>query len=237
MKLKNSCSVYLKLGKRKIKLPVNPEEIEISAESSNKTYYVFGKGEIVVPRLPQLKEVSFESFIPANTMEPYISGDDIGAKSFVDAVERAMKNGTVCKLIVTRNEPFNTNMRCLIREVATTDKGGEPGDIYYKIELLEYKSYSIETINIVTQTQTTATTETAVTAVAEEQRPVDTPTLRVGATVILNGKYWYDSYGSKPFGNANNVTDTVTRIVTGNPYPIHIGTRGWVQESQIQIVG
>lgn len=74
-------------------------------------------------------------------------------------------------------------------------------------------------------------------AAVESPREVETPVLRVGAPVIVNGEYCYDSYGSKPHGTANNLSAAVTRIVSGNPYPIHVGSHGWVMESQLQITG
>ena len=62
--------------------------------------------------------------------------------------------------------------------------------------------------------------------------------LRVGCTVIVNGKYWYDSYGAKPYGTANNLREKVSRIVTdkSRAYPIHISGHGWVKKSQIKVV-
>lgn len=106
--------------------------------------------------------------------------------------------------------------------------------MYYKAEFWEYRDYEPETVSVVSEpVQPDMSAEVA----AESQRSVETPVLRVGAAVIANGKYWYDSYGSKPFGTANNLSTTVTRIVSGNPYPIHIGSYGWLKESQIQITG
>ena len=64
MRVKNSCSIYIKFLNKKIKLPVNPEELEIGYPTSHKTYDVLGKGEIVVPGNPSLKVVSWESFFP-----------------------------------------------------------------------------------------------------------------------------------------------------------------------------
>jgi hypothetical protein len=61
--------------------------------------------------------------------------------------------------------------------------------------------------------------------------------LRVGASVVVNGEYCYDSTGSKPHGTANNLSTTVTRIVSGAAYPVHVGSYGWVAESQLQITG
>ena len=51
-KLKIGCSIYLVFAGKKIKLPVNPEEIEIKNPTDHKTYDVIGVGEIVVPRKP-----------------------------------------------------------------------------------------------------------------------------------------------------------------------------------------
>ena len=77
-KLKIGCSIYLAFAGKKVKLPVNPEEIEIKNPPDHKTYDVIGVGEIVVPRKPSLKEVSWESFFPGDRQAVYVNG---GAKS------------------------------------------------------------------------------------------------------------------------------------------------------------
>ena len=63
-RVKSSCAIYVVFGGRKVKIPVNPEEIEIKYPTDHKTYDVIGLGEIVVPRRPSLREVSWESFFP-----------------------------------------------------------------------------------------------------------------------------------------------------------------------------
>lgn len=234
MRVPNGTDIYLKFGRR-IRIPVNPEEIKISRPSNNKTYDVLDIGEIVVPMAPGLQEVSWESFFPSNFDDPYTSGTTAPG-SIVKALDRAKKNKTVGRLIITRSGLYDTNLRCIIEDFETTDKGGEPGDMYYSITLKEYRDYSPQTVTFV-QPQQTFPDAVPAEAVAEEPRAVDTPVLRVGAQVIANGKYWYDSYGASPFGTANNLSTTVTRIVSGHPYPIHIGHYGWLSEDQLQIVG
>ncbi len=231
-KLKNTCSIYLVLG-RKLKIPVNPKEIEINLPSNNKEYEVLGVGTIVVPRKPGLKTVSWESFFPADRSEPYVNSGVALPEVYAKQIEKAMQNKQVGRLIISRSELYDMNMRCLISDFTTIDKGGEPRDMYYSIELQEYRDYTPKTVVIVSET---ASGET-VRAATEEERPVETPVLRVGAPVTANGKYWYDSYGSKPFGTANNLNSTITRIVEGNPYPIHIGHYGWLTADQLQIMG
>lgn len=217
-------------------IPVNPEEISIKYPSDNKDYDVIGIGQVVVPRKPALKEISWESFFPASTSDPYVDADAYDPDEYVDWFENAMKKNQKVRLIITRDRLYDTNIRCIVSDFETTDKGGEPGDMYYSVTLREFRDYSPETVSIITTPAETAADQN-VEATSEADRPVETPVLRVGASVIANGQYWYDSYGAKPFGTANNISTTVTRIVEGNPYPVHIGSYGWVTADQLQIVG
>ena len=230
-------SVYLQFGSGKLKIPVNPEEIEIKRSTDHKEYDVLGLGQIVVPRKPSLTEISWEGFFPANTSAPYVNSGAKRPEVYVDKLEKALKNKQKLRVIISGSERYDTNMRCIVDEFTTKDKGGEPGDVYYEITLREYRPYAPQTVQIITTPPAGQTSETAAEVTTEEPRAVETPVLRVGATVTANGKYWYDSYGSKPFGTANNLSTTVTRIVEGNPYPVHIGSYGWLQASQLQITG
>lgn len=231
--MKNSACIYLKFGKEKLKIPVNPQEIEVKYPSSNKEYDVLGIGQIVVQRKPDLKEVSWESFFPEDRSAPYTNGGAKAPEAYVKRIEKAMNTKQKLRLIISRSELYDTNMRCIVSEFKTKDKGGEPDDMYYSITLKEYRDFSPKTIRIIT-TQAETTEQTVDEG---EQRPVETAVLRVGAAVIVNGAYCYDSTGSKPHGTANNLSTTVTRIVSGAAYPVHVGSYGWVQESQLQITG
>lgn len=232
-RLRNGCSIYVVFSGKKVKLPVNPEEIEIQSPTDHKTYDVLGLGEIVVPRLPALKSASWESFFPSGAQDPYVNSGARDPEYYVNCFKGAMEKKQICRLIISRSGIYDTNMKCIISNFETKDKGGEPEDIYYSVEFQEYRSYAPKTVSIIGESapgESTAATE-------EPTREVEVPVLRVGASVIVNGAYCYDSYGSKPHGTANNLNTTVTRIVSGHPYPIHVGHYGWVQENQLQITG
>ena len=47
-----------------IRLPVNPEKLPVSQDSANEEYNVLGIGPIMVPRIPNLKKVTIESYFP-----------------------------------------------------------------------------------------------------------------------------------------------------------------------------
>lgn len=232
-RVENGCIIYLQFGSR-IVIPVNPEEIEIQHPSDHKTYSVLEKGEIVVPRRPSLQVVSWESFFPGHSSDPYVNRGAKDPEFYDRYLREALENRTVGRLIITRSALYDTNIRCIVSDYQTTDKGGEPEDIYYSLELKEYRDHKPKTVAVIAEP---AADQPQAEVSAETERPVETPVLRVGASVIANGQYWYDSYGSKPFGTANNLSTTITRIVEGNPYPIHVGHYGWLKESQLQIVG
>ncbi len=246
VRIRNKYSIFLRFQAQKVKIPVNPTEIGIQRPTDNQTYDILGTGEIVVPRNPSLKVVSWDSFFPKDLSAPYVNSGAKKSEFYVRCFERALREKQILRLIISRSGCFDTNMRCIVSSFETKDKGGEPGDIYYSLELQEYKSYAPSTLTIVTppvqpEQQTGVSgvaagmVRSGVSAAAETPRPVETPVLRVGATVIVNGVYCNDSYGSKPHGMANNITTVVGRIVAGNPYPILVGHYGWVQESQLQI--
>ena len=82
-------------------------------------------------------------------------------------------------------------------------------------------------------------------ATAEPTRSIPSSQLTVGQEVVVNGNYYYSSYGAEPHGTFSGFQGKISRIVTTDPtraYPYHIttksgGARGWVKESQIQAVG
>lgn len=47
--LKKGCSVYVVFSGKKVKLPVNPEEIKTEYPAEHKTYDVIGVGQVAVP--------------------------------------------------------------------------------------------------------------------------------------------------------------------------------------------
>lgn len=100
-RVKSSCAIYVVFGGRKVKIPVNPEEIETSCPTDHKTYDVIGLGEIVVPRRPSLREVSWESFFPGDRSEPYVNTGAGKPAGYLESFETAMKEKQVCRLVIS----------------------------------------------------------------------------------------------------------------------------------------
>lgn len=231
VRLEPKTKVWLKFNGVKFILPVNPPELEITASAPADRFMILGIGQIEIPQLSNLRRIKFDSFFPGNTNDPYTNAEAEKPKYYNDILMNALNQATVGRLIVKRPNKNNLNIRVTIATYTATDTGGEPQDLPYSIELLEYRSYKPEKVVIKTKNNTPTTASQAV------QRAVDNPVMRVGATVIANGPYYYDSYGSEPHGTAKNLRITVKRIVPGRPYPILIGTHGWIKESNLQVKG
>lgn len=239
--MRNRYRIYIDIGGDTIEFPVNPKEYTVSYPTYHKTYDVLDIGEIIIPGLPSLMEVSWESYFPGNKNDPLIQGHDwMEPGDYVDAITSSMEEKEICDLVICRrdasgNRMYDTNISAVITKFETMEKGGEAGDVYYKIALKEYRDYS--PIKVTLPQPTTQDQP----AIAEEgQRPASVPELCVGASVIANGTYYSSSYGDGPTGTANNLQTTVTRIIpdASRPYPVLIGgSRGWIKADQLQVTG
>ena len=233
MVLEPTTKIWLKFSGVKFLLPVNPKEIDIDRSSPPDEMDIVGSGQIAVPQYPNLQMVKFGSFFPGNIEDPFTNDEEKKTKTYCQILEAALENATVGRIVIKRPSGFNRNYRCIIRKFKTKDQGGEPLDIYYDLEIEEYRDYKAD--KVVKKKKKTSDGGTKNVAVKKKQRTVDTPRLRVGASVVANGTYCYDSNGSKPHGTANNLKTEVKRIVEGREYPILIGSYGWIKESSLQV--
>lgn len=228
MKIEPKTKIWLEFGDQRFLLPVNPEELDITKSAPTDQFIILGVGQINVPQMSNLQSIKFESFFPGNTLDPYTYAEAQKPAYYVDVLKNAMNEATIGRITINRPGKFRTNMRVTIKNFDTTDEGGVPLDISYSLELLEYRKYKPEKVVIKVQKQKK-------TASSKVQRDIEKPVMRVGAKVVANGPYYYDSFGTDPHGTAKNLTIEVKRIVQGRDYPILIGSHGWIKESNLQV--
>ena len=240
--MRNRYKFFADIGGDTIEFPVNPKEYTISYPADHKTYDILDIGEIIVPRLPSLMEVSWDSYFPGNSDDPLIYGHDwMEPGDYVEAIKDAMDNQEICDLVISRynaggSRMYDTNISAVIADFETTEKGGEAGDVYYKIKFKEYRNYAPIKIPL----QNNNNTDNSSTSENSQRAESPALELRVGAAVIANGIYYSSSYGDKPTGTANNLSTVVSRIIpdASRPYPILIGgSRGWIKADQLQVTG
>jgi hypothetical protein len=235
-----------------IRLPVNPTEYSVTKATDNTRYNVLDLGEIIVPRTPKLITFSWDGLLPGTDEEQFVvtKGNDFRPPQFyIDYFTLAQKERQPLSLSINRFNDngtpiYDSTLWIIVEDFAFTEKGGETGDFYYSISLTEYRNYNPEAVTILEQPQSNMPVsigeETPAVAVVTPQREVSPVVICVGDTVVANGDYRYSSWGAKPFGTANNLTTTVTRIVqnpvSGQDYPVHIGQYGWLKMEQLQKV-
>lgn len=244
--MENKYGLYLSREGRTLRLPVNPESYKIAKENDNSEYNVLGVGPIMIPRTPKLQTVTWSGLLPGRPDFGAVltSGAFQPPKFYIDFLQSAMDDKAVVRFVANRylenGEPiFDTNMEVLVTSFHSEERGGETGDFYYDLGLMEYRDYSAKTV-ILQQ----PAADRPVQAAAEAVRAVPAGQLTVGQDVTVNGDYYYSSGGAEPHGTFSGFRGKISRIITTDPrcpYPYHIttpegGARGWVKEKQIQVV-
>lgn len=211
-------------------LPVNPESIAISSSGNNRTENIVKLGEITILRTPKLKSCSIKSFLPSDFNAPYVltAGKFEYPQFYIDFFNKIREDKKPCRFIISDTK---INMLASIEDFEYSLVAGD-NDYHFTLKLKEYKAYSAKVVVIQPNTNTGTTTPTT--------RPKNG--FAIGDTVIVNGKYWYDSYGATPFGTFNNFTGKINKIVAdkSRSYRYHITTtdgrwRGWVKENQLTL--
>jgi len=230
-------------------LPVNPETLEISTDSDNKKTNVVKLGQIVIPKGVNLSTLTIESFFPGtNTLENIISSGHIPGY-ILTTPSAVFKNFTgnqyyqYFEMLQTTQIPVRlvisdcgVDMDVLVESIKKKYESCDE-DIHYTLNLIQYKKHSATKL----QTRKVKTSTGTVSKVIPTIKPRTKTGFSIGDTVIANGKYFYDSFGSKPFGTFNNFRGKISHITSNskatNKYHITTmdgGWRGWVTSEQIQ---
>lgn len=140
-----SYSMYLiTAGGVKLPIPVLPDKLKVSSPGKNKTDTVLGLGEVLLLRKKGLRTLAWDSHFPAHPA-PYVTG---GLSSAVPAPMELVKAIQTARDTV---EPLwfrllgadlDMNTKVGVGDFSYEERGGEVGDIYYSIELTEWKDHS-----------------------------------------------------------------------------------------------
>ncbi len=229
-------------------LPVNPETLPVARSAGNGEYNVLGIGPIMIPRLPDLRRVSISSYFPGRPFSGMLIGQRgfMPPEEYITFFENAMRDREVIVYHPIRyyenGEGFrggdDDGFQCLVTRFDTEERGGETGDFYYTLELVEYREYAPQELTFQPRTAAAA----AVVATPEPTRAIPAGQIVVGSTCVINGKYYADSYGGGSYGNGNGRRVKVSRIVDlARSAPYHVttesgGALGWTSKENLRVV-
>ena len=131
-----------------VPLPVTPGAIEITSPSGNATVNLINHGEINIPRLPGLQEISFDFLLPRKKyhFSNYSLGD-YTASTLMPLLKMWKETKMPFQFIITRMGPDNqvfdfTNIKVLVEDCVFREDAEELGmDVMCSITLKEYKDY------------------------------------------------------------------------------------------------
>lgn len=133
--------IFISINNREqvIQLPVIPAQFKIGTEMNNQSYDTVSQGEIKLIGMPKLSSITIDSFFPANDY-PFSKDDTYSGWEYVNMIEAWKTRRVPIRLIITDTP---VNMPCTIERFSYGVQDGT-GDIYYTLELSEFKFVNLE---------------------------------------------------------------------------------------------
>lgn len=121
-------------NKERFQLPVLPSSFEVGVGNINKRVNISEIGEINLIGKSGLKEMTIESFFPANEYDFLVTSDIMKPYEYVEMIEGWRTSQKPIRVIIT-GTPINFAM--VIENFAYKEQDGT-GDVYFSLELAEY---------------------------------------------------------------------------------------------------
>ncbi len=141
-------AIYFEKGKTLMRLPVNPEEIEVNASQATDRFDILKLGQVVIPTHMELKEYSFEAELPYSSIHYIESSKDFkSAEDFLNLIKMWREKLEPIRFIAGKASNSKLiasdaiNSLVLIEALTIREKAGEERDKYVSFRLVEYKEY------------------------------------------------------------------------------------------------
>ena len=250
-------------GFPRFELPVNPQEITISYPANTTNYDVEGLGEIIIPRKVKLRTFTLESFFPRDGVFVPFANSDAWYKPewYVSFFRQMQVKGTPFNVTISRGTDQilsytgdveeqiydSTSMKVVVLDFSLTDKGGEPGDVYYTISFSEYKDASPQTLAEIANETIDADDRIVSQELVEviTRSPQD-DVIAAGTVVEINGRVYEtedenESAWSRSRNTVANHSAIVSRIlppgVMKTMHGVYVAGLGWVDRADCKMKG
>jgi phage tail protein X len=139
---KEDCQFWLTYNsnKKRLRLPVLPEEVTLSYPDEDDKTYVYGVGEVIIAKHPGAVKIQFSSFFPEEECQGSIKNPKAPEEAR-EFLENMMNRTAPGKFIITAG-PCAVNMPCRI-SFECKETGGDVGTLHYTLTITEYKKISV----------------------------------------------------------------------------------------------
>lgn len=140
-----SYSIFFDYNDKTYRLPVNPEEIEVTSKLSVEKYEILKLGQIAIPTHMELKEYSFSCELPKEAYSYVETPNEFkNADYYLKEFEKWRSKKRVVRFIAKNEIGEDINTPVLIDSLVITERAGEEGDKYVSFHLIEYVKYGKE---------------------------------------------------------------------------------------------
>lgn len=132
-------------NKKKLRIPVLPEKVEISFPEKNDNVYIYGIGDVTIKKSPGAFVLKFSSFFPKDACQGSIKKPTEPQKC-AEFLKKVMALDKCARFTYTGGaHPITTN--CTIK-YDEYEQGGDPGTIYYTLTVTEYKKITVRKLDV-----------------------------------------------------------------------------------------
>nr|BDD45987.1 hypothetical protein 4 [bacterium]BDD46361.1 hypothetical protein 7 [Pelagibacterales bacterium] len=122
--------------------PVNPKEVSVKGDKEINTVNILEMGEVDFPSGEKRTGIRFSSFFPIDYDSGYCRYPNIpDPQEAIEQLIEFRKNGKPVRFLVTET-PINT-MVLITKVNYVPSKGGEPGDIYFDVEMRTWREIKV----------------------------------------------------------------------------------------------
>lgn len=223
----NGYAVYItdQTTKKKIELPVNPAEVELTYETDDASNTVINLGEVNTPGYLKLVSLTIESTFPKRKL-PFVSVKKLSKPdTYIKNLKSMQSKKHKVRVVVSGTK---ISLLMTISSFKYGLKNGNVDEYLYTLELKQYRSYSYKKLKNKKKGK------------GKKGKSRSSPAGKVGrgSSVIVNGRLHADSYGRGAGMYEKNAKRTVLYIAPGRKYPVCVGIngvpRGWVKMSEVK---
>lgn len=133
-----------------LRLPVNPEVLQVNIQQEVRKFEVLKQGQVAVPTFMQLREFEFDTELPNSSLHYIEKPDDFtAADTFLETIQKWRESLEPIRFIAGYCDEKNKfsgnaiNTLVFIHSLLLSEKAGEESDKYASFKLIEYNPYSV----------------------------------------------------------------------------------------------
>jgi hypothetical protein len=236
--------------------------VTITYPANPTNYDVEGVGDVVIPRIPKLANVTFDSFFPREAV--FITGANSDSwyspEWYVNFFRNLQLSREPFELTIVRGSDiyyegdsvFPTHQqyfdtvfdKAVLLDLSISDKGGEPGDVYYSMTISEYRDASPKTMAELAEEKIENGEVVEQKLVPVVNRPPQRGAIVPDRAVEVSGEVYEQPEDTKQQWSlsrqqANRIDRVVTRVlppsVSGKLHSVYIDGLGWVDQNNCRL--